>query len=362
MINVQHQVRVQDPTSEATSYLLESIAEAAADANDAVGVFAFASRRGVDMLLSEPTLIRLLGHGRLTLVVGIDAVTDHATLKHLQECSSKSSNLQVRVFWNSTSALFHPKVCYFRGPKRHTAVVGSGNLTPGGLRDHFEMYTVTTGTPTAMGPMVEELLAFQERHRSSIRAIDKEAFDRAACNKRERGVRSAIDIEPDQNFTHRGVIRNPSQDRVLIAELPKGGDRWQQANFDGPTITSFFRADAASPTKRLVFLNEVNADGSLGPNEIRPCVLTKSRNLRIQLRAHNGEYYPTCGRPIAVFRELKARHFAYLLLVPGDFGYSLVSRLLSVDAPGRIRREHISLDALMTGWKTCPLGRLRVED
>ena len=61
--SLRHELRVQDPSADAASYLLESLADAAEQATGAVGVFAFASRNGVDMLLGETTLVRLLGRG-----------------------------------------------------------------------------------------------------------------------------------------------------------------------------------------------------------------------------------------------------------------------------------------------------------
>lgn len=360
---MKHELYVQDPAARTTSYLLEMLADAADSATEAVGVFAFASRDGVEMLLGDAGFAGLLKRGSVTLIVGIDAVTNRSTLEDLAARSSRCRSLKVRVFWHDTGALFHPKVCYFRGAKRHTLIVGSGNLTPGGLRDHFEAFTVTSGSASEVGPLIEQLKRFLDSHKSGTRPIDDEALERAANNKRFEGIERAT---PKGRGASRGdhgeLVSAPSGTRVLVAELPRGGDRWQQANFDGATIETFFKADAGSPTRRLVFLNEVNDDGTLGPDEVRPCVLTLSRNLRIQLRAHSRDDYPSRGRPIAVFRELKARHLAYQLLLPGEVGYKHALQLLADEPPETIRRRTTTVRELASGWRSCPLLRLRHSD
>lgn len=352
----KHELHIQDPRAADPTYLVDLIAEAAETATDGVGVFAFASQRGVDLLLEEDSVANLFRRGTFRLIVGIDAVTNRATLEHLRKCASRHPGLEPRVFWNTLSGLFHPKLCYFRGEKRHTAIIGSGNLTPGGLRDHFEAYSVVRGRPREMANLDAHLNAFLALAPETIREIDDEALARAARNLHGSGLAKRITERDAGGETTGGKV--PERDRMLVAELPSHGSRWQQAAFDLDSIRDFFRADATSPTKRLVFLNEVADDGTLGRDETHPYTLSAtSRNSYIALAARAGEKYPSDGRPITVFHEIKRRHFHYLVRLPGEPGYAPLSKMLaSVSvASRRMRRKIVSAKDLSITWSACPL-------
>lgn len=350
----------QDPSAEEGSYLLEAIAEAAEGVQAARGIFAFATANGVDLLFGEPTVLGALERARMQVVVGIDAVTDRRALERLQSLSRTCPNLVPRVFWNSNGGLFHPKLCYFEGAKRHTAIIGSGNLTPGGLRDNFEAFTIVQGSPTAMAAAKSAITSFLDRHQEQIRPIGPDELARAARNSgREtpRKLGKAAKTTPPQSAS----VSVFSQ-RVLVAEIPKGGKRWQQANFDEETIDVFFRAGTLDArTRRLLFLNEARSDGSLAENEIRPCVRTKSRSLRIELHALAGKEYPDVNRPLAVFREVKRRHFNYVVIFPGEPGYLGVATLLA-EVQSQVRRRILKMDDLLAKWPSCPLGLPTPED
>ena len=96
----------------------------------------------------------------------------------------------------------------------------------------------------------------------------------------------------------------PSNAAVLIAEIPKSGNRWKQANFHLDDYTNFFgaRADAAN---RLVVFRHVNADGTMaGYERNRPPVTVVSRNFRFELAAASGIPYPnlqTAARSACLF-------------------------------------------------------------
>ncbi len=139
---------LQDPTSPDTVYLFEAIIGASRGAATCTGMFAFASRAGVDSLIGDPETQHFLGESTMSLLVGIDAVTNRHTLERLQELEQEHESLSVQVFWNPTNALFHPKVARFEYPDgRRSMIVGSGNLTPGGLRQNFEAFSVIRAAP-----------------------------------------------------------------------------------------------------------------------------------------------------------------------------------------------------------------------
>ena len=91
---------------------------------------------------------------------------------------------------------------------------------------------------------------------------------------------------------------------------------------------------------------------------MRPCVYSRTNmNYKIEVASHRGEPYPNSGRPVAVYRELQARSFAYMLLMPSDPGheemYALTERLPNI-GKGRPRAIANSTD-IRSSWAACPL-------
>ena len=82
---------------------------------------------------------------------------------------------------------------------------------------------------------------------------------------------------------------------------------------------------------------ECRQDGAFAEQEVRPCVYSPAdRNLKIEIGSHHGVPSPEAGPPIAVYRELRTRSFAYMLPMPGDLGYRAMSALTgNLDPIGR---------------------------
>lgn len=322
----------QDPASPDTVYLLEAIIDASRGAESCSGIFAFASRGGVDSLLGDPEIQDFLRESPMSLLVGIDAVTTRNTLVRLRELEQELERLDVRVFRNPTAALFHPKVARFEYPDgRRTMIVGSGNLTPGGLRQNIEAFSVMRA---AVGETldVSSWDRFLSEHADDMRAIDESALERAAQNV-VRGRRRLRDAEPDPERAPgvaESALADPlvnieppvgRTDRFLVARVPKAGKRWRQIHFNHKVIEEFFRVQPG--TAQRVFLVECRHDGTFAEREVRPCVYSKAnKNPKIEIASHSREPYPDAGSPIAVYRELQVRSFAYMLLMPGDPGYA----------------------------------------
>ena len=351
----------QDPTSPETVYLLEAIIDASRGAALCSGIFAFASRAGVDSLIGDPEIQHFLHESPMSLLVGIDAVTSRDTLARLLELEQELERLSVRIFRNPTAALFHPKVARFEYPDgRRTMIVGSGNLTPGGLRQNFEAFSI-------MRSKAEETLdvtswdRFLTEHDTDLRTIDESALERAAQNI-VRGRRPLRDVEPD---LERAPTADSSMDvelpvgrtnRFLVAQVPRAGERWHQIHFNRNVIEEFFRVRPG--TAQRVFLVECRHDGTFAEQEVRPCVYSDAnKNPKIEIASHHGEPYPDAGPPIAVYRELQVRSFAYMLLMPGDPGYDEMFALTE-DLPtvGRgVRRVITNTLTIRRVWPASPL-------
>ena len=351
---------LQDPTSPDTVYLFEAIIGASRGAATCTGMFAFASRAGVDSLIGDPETQHFLGESTMSLLVGIDAVTNRHTLERLQELEQEHERLSVQVFWNPTNALFHPKVARFEYPDgRRSMIVGSGNLTPGGLRQNFEAFSVIRAAPDESLD-VSSWDRFLTDHAVDIRAIDEEALERAARNVM-RGRRR--DVEPEPGAPAEPAPAAPDvelpvggTERFLVARVPRAGSRWHQVHFNLDVIEQFFRVQHG--TMQRVYLVECRQDGTFAEQEVRPCVYSQAnKNLKIEVASHHGDPYPDAGPPIAVFRELHARSFAYMLLMPGEPGYAEMFALTeTLPAVGHGLPRVITDSAVVSGaWATSPL-------
>lgn len=356
---------LQDPTSPHTVYLFEAIVAALSGATICEGMFAFASRAGVDSLVEDPVTRDYLRESTMSLLIGIDAVTDRRALERLQEFEREYDHLSVQVFRNPTNALFHPKIARFSYPDgRRSAIVGSGNLTPGGLQQNFEAFSVVRAVP-GESLDVSSWDRFMAHHAVHIGAIDAAALERADRNViRGRGGGGARErthsrAEEESAVVHAeadGDAPNGGTDRFLVARVPKAGNRWTQVHFNREVIERFFHIQHG--TSQRVYLVECQQDGSYGPQEVRPCVYSAAnKNLKIEVASHGGEEYPEAGPPVAVFHELQVRSFSYMLLVPGDSGYrELFSLTRDLRKVGQgLPRVIASAEGVRGAWPNCPL-------
>ena len=143
---------------------------------------------------------------------------------------------------------------------------------------------------------------------------------------------------------------------ALIAEIPKAGSRWKQANFDLNTFRKFFQVEPGS--HESVSLTHVNSLGVPGDLEHRPCVAVRSQNYRFELDAASGIPYPNDGRPIGVFLRTDHRTFFYHLLLPTSDGFDQVEKFLRANYEGRadrVKRIVVNAERLRNAWPECPI-------
>jgi hypothetical protein len=349
---------IQDPTHPETTYLYEAIIAAAVDAAAWRAVYAFASRDGVDHLIEDPVVHDFMrSGGEMDLLVGIDAVTNRPTLERLRDLEHRNRRFHPKIFWNGTHGLFHPKLSDFtyEGGRR-TLIVGSGNLTPGGLMNNFEGYTVIS-VDQAEELDVSALDEFLARHAEHIRSIDDEALERAARNlvRPIKGARQAGGLVIPRS-AQAEPIPAAAFNRILIAQVPKAGGRWAQVHFNTDVVREYFRI-ADYKTQR-VYLTHVTPDGARAEVEVRPCVYSQAnKNHKIEIGAARGQEYPNDASPVLVLRERQLRVFDYMLLMPGEPGYaSLVDLTRKLPSLGKgFRRVITNMETLAASWPDCPL-------
>ena len=353
---------IQDPSHPGPTNLLQAIAAAAVGASAWRGVYAFATRDGVDLLFAQPAINQLVTEGRdIDLLVGIDAVTNRRALERLRELEGLSQGFRPRVLWNDFAPLFHPKISEFTYPDGgRTLIAGSGNLTPGGWMNNIEDYTIISAAPGETLNTVE-LDDFWQRHAEAIRVIDDEALERAAQNvvvRRGNGIRSTRPVPRRRipRLVPGGAGEDPVRvDRILIAQIPRAGNRWSQVHFNGEVVRRYFRITDLDVQR--VYLTRVMPDGERSEVEARQCLLSDTnRNHRIEFAAASGLPYPAAA-PVLVLRERQVRVFDYMLVLPGADAYDRLIALtndLPTVGPG-VRRVFTELDVLEQAWPECPL-------
>jgi hypothetical protein len=367
-------ISIQDPAIPGTPFLHESLLEKCDGAISGGGAFAFVSKAGAELLFKDHVFTGFLSHSNFDLVVGVDSVTNIPALHTLTELRRVYPKLKVRVFChNRANALFHPKFCWFRHPKKGFLITGSGNLTTGGLRGNWEAYTITKLDRTELRDVESRWSMWLSVHSELLKSTDDDiALERAALNiRRPRLVLPLKDITVSTE-TRIAVVDGFGEREVLLAEIPRAGDRWNQGNFTYENFQNFFGmgTEGLPEAERRILLMHVAPDGILETLESRPGVVVKSRNFRFELEAASGREYPETGRPIGVFVRTGARTFIYRLVMPDDRDYRTVTTFLKSEwektiTRGRqdliMRRVQTNVNALRQAWPSSPLWIAKTE-
>lgn len=224
------------------------------------GAYAFASKSGVDILFNDKEFDALLERGTYSMVVGVDEITNVKCLDLLGEIKNTKPNFNVHAFChNNNGSLFHPKISFFKDEdKQGSLIVGSGNLTLGGLRRNREAFGVIKLSDEEYLRMEDYWKAWLHGSSDNLKEIDDdEVIVKARENiytKKPQEKRPEIEQELDAKKEASQEVEisisegwNYMEDsKVLLAEIPKSGNRWKQANFDIETFRTFFGATPGS--------------------------------------------------------------------------------------------------------------------
>jgi len=343
------------------------------------GAFAFVTSAGLELLFKSPEFQDLITRGRFTLVVGMDAITNTASLNALRRHRSVYINFRVLAFISEkNNSIFHSKLIWFSSRSESKLIVGSGNLTLAGLRFNNEAYSESLCTSTEFLLINNVWDAWIKNNQQFLHEIDEEVviqkakandsfqrmFGRAGikvAGQNDRKLRPKKEDKPtekeqepvsvDTDVVTDGIQLEIESDiesewvfdkdaNILFAEIPKSGNRWKQVNFDKATFEGFFDATTATSSKYII-LRSISTNGILGDIERRPNVSVASQNYRFELGAATGTY-PLNGRPIAVIVKLGNATFLYELIMPDDKDYSSVlSFMNSRSKPDKVRMRRL---------------------
>lgn len=286
-----------------------------------------------------------------------------------------------------TNAEFHPK-CYYieRSATSATALVGSGNLTSFGTSLNVEAAVILDtdkGDSICLIKRIGDAIgrwetlgenegAYQVKTVRDIEDLRRsKIIDLGGVEARVPPKKVVRQQKKSRKMLKRGLKRHWSLGKrstkkaggprpvlpVLVAEIPNAGGRWKQANFDKGNFEEFFGLAIGDKTKTL-YLQHVDANGSLGPVESRQGVSVKSHNYRLELAAASGLSYPSGSAPIAVFVRTHPSKFRYRLLMPIDPDFVTVSAFLGSNwagSPGRKQRVVSNTHEVRRAWPRSPL-------
>lgn len=352
---------LHDPTAVGEGHsFLEVLVNAASGASHGGGIFAFASRTGIEMLLDDEELRPLLDVGGFELIIGVDSVTDERALEQLSDFAHRRDALIARVLVHGKGGLFHPKLCWFRHGDRLHLVVGSGNLTLGGLTRNTEASTVAVMRDVEAAMAEGRIRSWIERWGSCLLPPDAApALAAAAANSGSEGQLHRPMAQEDESVGAEDVPAATSGAKVLALDVSKNvAQKRTQLEVGKEKSETYFGGVAGSAHR--VLIQSVNSVGGVGPVEPpRVVVSSRSRNFRIELGAGHGRDYPEEGRPIALFVQGADAVFRYLLLWPEDPGHAkadaFLTSLAGREMGSKMRRETATVGKLREAWPASPL-------
>lgn len=344
-------LHIQDPNYSNSYSLHEALINVCSNASKGSGAYAFVSKSGADLLFGDIEFEKLLSRGEYHLVVGIDQITNSSAISKLSEYEDKYPSLTINAYLHDTNnSLFHPKISYFSNQNSQggNLLIGSGNLTAGGLRKNREAFALVALSAQELINIEAYWQDWLNQSNSCLKQLsDPAVLAKALANtKRAKAWReisipeiSSIDtdevLDEDETTEESHEWNYQENSLVLFAEIPRSGNRWNQANFDVNTFETFFGATAGDNSQRILLRN-IESERILNDIEVRPSVSVRSQNYRFELEAAAGLPYPTTGRPIGIFIRLSTRMFIYKLFMPDiDDKYDEISDWMNSNWSGR---------------------------
>ncbi len=355
---------IQDSTLANSLSLHETLLKNCREASSGGGMFAFVSRSGIQLFLEDESFIELINRGEFELIVGMDSITNINALNALNHIDKNAEKFSVQAFLHQLNGkLFHPKFCWFKKDNGGVLIVGSGNLTVGGLRRNWEAFAEIELDNQQLRAIEQTWKIWHQKNAQHLKSIaDDAVLAQAKANiiaiKKQKTITldeedTELNRDADEIDEENTTWQFANQNEVLIAQIPRASSRWGQANFDKRSFEEFFGATIGDNTLRII-LRQVDNDGKLGELEVRQSVSVKSQNYRFELKAATGLDYPTTGRPTGVFIKISSRMFLYTLIMPDDANYAEIEKFIQKNATNRQDRMNRIRTKVATLKTDCP--------
>lgn len=342
---------------------------------------AFASYGGISAMTPYIETAKSEGMA-IKIVLGVD---QKGTSKEALE-EVLSWDVDASIYHTKTINIFHPKIYLFENEDIFTMIVGSNNLTEMGLvknvecsllvKDiksnpvHGEFYkywkNILDGKDIHLYPITQDLIeklykdkVITSENQRSKRYDDGEdeqggtktkavSFSTAVIQKNPEGFRpkrlvKLKEVHTSSDKTTKEIEKSIKIDNaVLIAEIPKAGNRWKQANFSQDVFEYFFGAKKGDNSYKVKLTN-IKKDGSLGEVTESQSVTVKSKNYRFELRCDetNLSYPSGNNRPIGLFVREDAQNYMYQVLMPSDDAYKKIKDYLYLETANQKGRKDL---------------------
>ena len=371
------------------------------DARKAWFAVAWAKRSGIRLIENDLRAFRG-GTRSLRLLVGVDQ--HGGTIEGLD--LARVLFTEARVYHDANSRpprTFHPKLYVVEAPQRARAIIGSGNLTAGGLRTNYELafrLDLDLSDP-AESTVLEDLRAwFNARWlqpeatvrltTTSIQALisdpdvavvpekwgpPRSSSEQGGSRGKKpkplfRAVRGLAAPEKQAHVDPADQIDSAPPDErieapflgddslVLVAGLPK--DRPGQAGFNRLLANQFF---GVFKNGDPITVQAAKRNGSVGPPEISKYVnpTDSNGNNRFEMRDPEGRTRIPGTFPILLVHRVGPGLFRYFYVLPGDSGYRAMDRErrrregVGTSFKPETKRVYLTLGEVRTGWPSCPL-------
>ncbi|WP_281184650.1 hypothetical protein [Trichlorobacter lovleyi] len=366
-----------------TDKLLKEINSAALNAESGGGVFAFASKGGIDTFFSLPNIISMLSTRRpFHLVIGIDAITNVETLLCLTEKVEEfHGTLTAHVFLhNSPVSTFHPKFSWFVQSDSIKILNGSGNLTLRGLGQtdtadlpsgNWEAFSkqIFKSKFVAVKNMIDGWLQREFELGRLCSLNDSHVLEKAMFNGRMRFTRPPVSSTQRVNRSTSSAVMTPvdgiefETPEILIRELPK--TRPGQADVGEAALKEFF--GYIEGERKKVLIQNVSEANELGPVLEIYLFVNASRNFRLELHTITELGYDIAqddSRMILIATKLDRRSFRYTIIPITSKSYIKIATLLGsipTSARRRMREVRVSADQLQLAWPSVPTNLLPIR-
>lgn len=352
---------------------------------------AFASYGGITALTPYIQQARERGT-QIKIILGVD-----------EKCTSKEAleevlswDVNAFIYHTLNTNIFHPKIYLFENADYYTLIVGSNNLTEGGLVHNVECSLLVqdmqgTSINKAFYDYWKEMLDSSDKNLFEItqELIDQLYEENVVPSGFERVTASVEKLSSSEGssnsiFTRTAIQQNPEGfvpkrlrrkvrvtkknnqeetstevpvrdglleigEEVLIAEIG-GGNRWKQINFPVEIFENFFGARRGDNNYWIDIMN-IAHDGSLGNVEKRQAVSVMSNNYRFEINCSEttGQYPGKDVRPIVIFIKVSDGNFLYHVLLQEHDAYEQVKEYLyreSHNKGNQLKRAIIHVEAL----------------
>ncbi len=376
------------------SDLLDEINSAAQNAERGGGVFAFASKGGIDKLLRAPNVQVMLNEGRpLDLIVGVDSITNADALAFLSDQIDKFGELTAKAFYHQyPGSTFHPKFSWFYSRGKLQLLTGSGNLTKRGLGQssgaprppgNWEAFAVQSLVGDEASSVLEAIEDWVQLHTEEgrIRPLDDESvMKRSMDNERTKFIKlvplETEDVaggeQEEPEVAAGAVVEVGTPDEGCDAGLPEilvrelSRTRPGQADVGKSTLEDFFGYTGAS---RHIYSQRVLLDNGLGSVKKRDLHSNTSGNYHVEMGRPNDVPYDVAGddgRMILVASRLGERSFRYTIVPTTSPQYPAVSGLLAhlsmyPKKRREMRKRTMSFQELLAAWEDVPSNLVPME-